>query len=143
MFTLFVFLFVIIEFMYVVNTKRMIQSGQELIDGNKLHKGKKYTEFSEEYKNAILTGCFRASVVMIVTFGGLLTEQWVLWLTLLSFNIVVVGPLGKFLKRKEMTLSHRALIWVNSILGLGAGIFHVLNDYHLHINLTEFVKNFF
>lgn len=143
MFTIFVILFIIIELMYVVNTKGMIESNQKITDGNKEFKGKNYKEFSEEYKNAILTGCFKAGIMLIVIFGGLLTDQWVLWLTLLSFNIIVVGPLAKLVKRNEMKLSHRALVWFNSILGLGAGIFHVLNDYHLHINLTEFVKNFF
>jgi hypothetical protein len=143
MFTIFVILFIIIELFYVINLKGMTDSVLNLIKANKEFKGSKWNQFPEEYKNNIINGCFKALIMMVVLFGGLLTDQWVLWLSILSINLFLVGPLNKFFRKTEMMIGYYIVTWINSVIGLGAGVFHVINDYHLHIDLFEFVKNFF
>ncbi len=143
MFTVIVILFVIIELMYVVNPKGMSQSAQNLIDANKENKDLKYNQYPEEYKQMIINGCLKAGIVLITMFGGLLTEQWVIWVSLLGFNMVLIGPLNKFLKKVNAMSLYYIVVWVNSLVGLGAGVFHIINDYHLQIDLYEYVQKFF
>jgi len=142
MFTIFVILFIIIEFLYVVNTIGMAENNLKLIQYNKEFKGQKFNQFSEDYKNTMLNSCFRVLVIMIVLFGGLLTDQWLIWISLMGLNIVLVGPLSKLLKKLDLMTGYYVVVWINSIIGLGAGIFHIINDWHLHIDLYKFVENF-
>jgi hypothetical protein len=144
MFTLLVILFCFIELFYIVNLKGMQESNLNLIKANKEFKdtGISWKEYPEEYKNNLLSGCAKAMIMLIVLFGGLLTEQWLIWVSLLSINIVLVGPLNKLFRKNDMMIENSIVTWLNSLLGLGCGVLHIINEYHLHIDLLEFVQNF-
>jgi hypothetical protein len=109
-----------------INTKKF----HEL---NKQFKGKKWDEFSEEYKSELKSKIWMLWVFLWVLIG-LFTTQWIVFLILLIFNIIIIGPLSKLTRYNILyTIIH----WVNSLIGFCFGLFIIINHYHLKIDLTQ------
>ena len=143
MFIFITFCFVLLELMYIVDTKNMVQKNLKMFELSKEFKGKPSSEYSDEYKNGIFGILARFIIVFGFVFGGLVTEQWELFVGLIGINFIVVGPLNKLFKKVDAMNMYYIVTWVNSVIGFVAGVFYLVNYYHLKLDLTEIVQNFF
>ncbi len=103
------------------------------------NKGKRWNDFSEDYKSEIKNKSFRF-IILFWLFLGLLTFQWDAFLLIIIFNIFVVHPLSTLVRYNQV---YTALHWLNSIVGFAFGIFVILNNYHLHISLIQLIRQYF
>ena len=105
----------------------------------KQFKGKKWNDFSKEYKSELKSKLWLVLMTLWM-FLGLFTSQWIAFLFILVFNFIVIAPLSKLLK---YSVGYTILHWFNSIIGFVFGIFIIINHYHLNINLTELFLQYF
>ena len=98
----------------------------------KQNKGKKYEEYSEDFKSAI-RGRYTGMYSILWAFIGLFTFQFDFFTLFLMLQIIIVGSISK-LTRKYF-VPYTILHWLNSIIGFAFGIFIILNHYHFHINI--------
>lgn len=67
---------------------------------------------------------------LILTFIGLLSSQWLLFLILIMFSIIIPKK-WKF------------IIVIDAVIGLIVVISIVINKFHIHYDFTEYIKSFF
>lgn len=100
---------------------------------NKAFKGKKWDEYSKEYKDEIKSK-IGLIFLMIWLLMGLFTSQWVAFLSLMCFNFMVIAPISKIVR---YSMLYTILHWFNSLLGFCFGVFIIINHYHLKLDLTK------
>lgn len=103
-----------------------------------INKGKKWDEFTDEYKSVVKSKVW-LFIPVIWIFIGLFTSQWVLFLSMFIFKIAIITPISKLAQHSILyTIVH----WINSVIGFAVGLFVIINHYHLKINLTELFVSF-
>jgi hypothetical protein len=102
-----------------------------LTQTNRILKFKK--QFKKDVKNSFdewnstqKTYSFFALGYIIWTFAGLLSSQWLVFLFLILISVII--PKNKVL-----------LLKFDSIISIICLLFIILNKYHLHINLYEYL----
>lgn len=130
-------LFVIYELLWIINPKSRVEKSKIFTDLSKQFKGKKWGDFSEEYKDVLISKGIPGLILTIWMVAGLLTFNWFAFAVLIVFNTVFIMPLGELFK---FSFAYTALHWLNSIIGFAFGLFVIINSYHLKINLYEIVK---
>jgi hypothetical protein len=109
-----------------------------MLNLTKLYKGKELSEYPDEYIQLIKTrGCF-ALLTMVWILSGLFTFNWVAFLAFFLFESVVIQPISKLTRG---TAYYVPIHWVNSIIGLLFGIFVFINQFHLKIDLYQWLMN--
>lgn len=127
--------FLFLEWSWLVMPKEKTENAKKFFDLSNQHKGKKWDDYSDEYKSEIKSKIW-LFIPIIWTFIGLFTFQWIAFLMHLVFNLVVIAPLSRLTR---YSLSYTVLHWTNSLLGFAFGIFIIINHYHLKINLSEWL----
>lgn len=108
---------------------------KEFMELHKQNKGKKWDDFTDEYKSAIKN---KMPYILIVLwmFVGLLTFQWIAYLVFLLFQIIIIAPLSKLTR---YSIAYTIIHWINSLIGFSFGVFVIVNHYHLKLDLTSLV----
>lgn len=128
-FTTIFFLFKEIQWLY--SPRERVDEVKKFSELSKLNKGKKWDDYSEEYKSALKSKVF-VIFIPLWMFVGLFTFQWVAFLIMLLFNFVIIAPFSQLTK---YSFAYLILHWINSVIGFAFGIFVILNHYHLHLNV--------
>lgn len=130
-FTTIFFLFKEIQWLY--SPRERVADVKQFSELSKLNKGKKWDDFSPEYKSELKS---KIGVVLIPLwmFVGLFTFQWSAFLIMLLFNFVIIAPISQLTK---YSFAYLILHWLNSVIGFAFGIFVILNHYHLHIDVLH------
>ncbi len=102
-------------------------------------KGKKYKEYSDELKSEIWNNAHKI-IILIWLFVGLMTQQWVLFLGILIFNLLIVAPLSRMTR---YSMAYTLIHWVNSLIGFAFGLFVLINHYHLKIDVSGMILSMF
>jgi len=139
---IFVFVFLIIEVVYIVDVKKKSNNGIRLQELSKSHKDTKWENMSEEHKTLLKSLLWTTLFAFGALFGGLFTIHWPLWAGLIIYNIILISPINKQLKKLENLTLLYISTWINSVIGFLACLFVLVNKYHLHYNLSEIVENF-
>ena len=139
---LFVVCFIIIEIGYLIDAKGKADNTIKFNKLSKIHKGKKWDEMPEDYKYLLKNLLWASFITIVAIIGGLFTFQWPIFVAILLLNLVIVAPLQKLLKKFKFTLISIMVTWINSLIGFIVGLFVIVNKYHLHIDICEFVEKF-
>lgn len=75
-----------------------------------------------QYTAAVFFLCYAIWAIL-----GLLSTQWIVFALVLALSII---PKGKFVFSR----------WLDAVLSLPILVFIVINKYHLHLDLLEFIK---
>ena len=102
------------------------------------NKDKKWDDYSDQYKSELKSkiGLLYVFVWFII---GLFTVQWVGFLAILLFNLLIIAPISKLLK---FSFAYTILHWFNSFIGLAFAIFTIINHFHLRIDLFQYFNSF-
>ena len=100
-------------------------------------KGKKWDDFSDEYKSA---GYFVLMTLMTLLWFilGLFTYNYVLFLSYLVLGMLVSKMSGLIFKSKTNFISI-IISWLLTLLQLLVVVFAIINSYHLKINLLDYI----
>jgi len=135
---LFTIIFIWYELQWIYDPLRETKENELF---SKLHdefKGKKWDDFPEEYKS-LLKAKLLSCVVIAWLFIGLFTFQWIAFLAILAFNILIIAPISKLTK---FSRAYTILHWLNSVVGFMFGLFVIINHYHLKLDLTQLLIDF-
>ena len=128
-------IFLLIEFQWLVSPIEKTNQTRKFMALSKLNKGKKWDEFSEEYKSELKSKIWLLYVLFWMLIG-LFTFQWQAFLAMIVFNFMIINPISKLVKN---TFLYTILHWINSFIGFAFGVFVIVNHYHLKLNLTEII----
>lgn len=128
--------FIFSELLWIISPFERTKGRQSFELLSKSFKGKKWNVYSEEYKAAII-GKIPNLFILFWLFVGLFTSQWALFLAFIAFTSFIVTPISLITK---YNLLYTGINWIASLIGFAFGIFLILNHYHLHINVLEFVR---
>lgn len=126
------------EIKWIVSPAEQVEYKREFDKHSKLNKGKKWDNYSKEYKD-ILKSSWSIIITVFWLFIGIFTVQWFIFLVVLLFNIIIIAPLSKIFR---YSFAYLALHWLNSLLGFAFGLFVIINHYHLHIDVLKYAKQF-
>jgi len=70
-------------------------------------------------------------LLLLWSFVGLFTGQWVLFVLLLLFNFLIITPISRLTR---FSFAYLVLHWINAVIGFAFGMFIIINHYHLHID---------
>jgi len=126
--------FIIYEIIWITNPKVQIDKSKRFIEESKKNKGKKWDDYTDEYKDLFKSKGLVSLIFTLWMVAGLLTFNWLPFLAILVFNLIIIAPISKLTK---YSTGHTVLHWLNSIVGFVFGIFVVVNSYHLKINVYE------
>lgn len=127
-----------LELTWLMSPIEKTNDAKKFFELSKQFKGKKWDEFSEEYKSE-MRGKFLHIFVLIWLFFGLFTFQWAGFLAILVFNFLIIGPISKITR---FSIAYTIIHFCNSIIGFAFGLFIIINHYHLHIDLTQLLLSF-
>lgn len=125
------------EMSWIVSPKEKTAHQKAYKELQLLNKGKKWDQFSQEYKTELKSKIWLLPLTLWL-FLGLFTFQWDAFLMILVFNIFVVGPISKL---TQYSIVYTALHWLNSVIGFAFGVFVIVNHYHLQISLWAVLKD--
>ena len=128
-------IFLLIELHWLVSPIEKTNNARKFMALSKLNKGKKWDEFSEEYKSELKSKIWLLYVLFWMLIG-LFTFQWQAFLAMIVFNFMIINPISKIVKD---TFLYTILHWINSLIGFTFGVFVIVNHYHLKLNLTEII----
>lgn len=131
-------IFIVAEWGWLVSPIEKTNNARRFYALSKLNKGKKWDEFSAEYKSELKSKIWLVWI-LIWLFIGLFTFQWAGFLAMLVLNILIVSPLSKIFKQ---TFVYTIIHWINSLIGFAFAIFVIVNHYHLKIDLTQWFGSF-
>jgi len=134
LFYIYTIFFVFYELNWILSPVEKTEDARKFFKLSKEFKGKKWDDFSPEYKSELKTKLW-LSTLLLWMFIGLFTFQWSVFLLFITFNFLVIAPLSKLLK---FSIAYTILHWVNSVIGFAFGIFVILNHYHLHIDIIKY-----
>ena len=127
-------LFIWRELLWIYSPKEQVEKIKAYNELSKLNKGKKWDDFTPEYKSA-LKGNIHLLIIFLWLFIGLFTFQWDVFLFMLVFNLVIIAPLSRLTRYSYV---YMAIHWVNSVIGFAFGVFVIINHYHLQISFYKF-----
>lgn len=135
----FTILFLLNELRWIVTPVSMAKRAELYI--NSVNKSKNLDLNVETLDRKSMLGISLLSTFIVLwMFLGLLTNQWPIYLLILSFNICIVNPISKLLKYNK---GYIILHWTNSIIGFIFGLFVMINYFHLKIDITELAIQLF
>lgn len=140
LFHLITIFFIIKELIWISSPNDMIENKRRLEELQKSEKGKDYKDHSTEFKSLLKKTGLTSFVILIWMIFGLMTFNWVLFLAILLFNILIIRTISKPFKYSKI---YTAIHWVNSIIGLSFGVFVLINHYHLRIDMFKVLMEFF
>ena len=129
------FIFICIELSWILSPIEKTNDAKKFFELTKQFKGKKWSELSKEYKSEIKSKVWLIFVLFWM-FIGLFTSQWLAFLSMILFNILVIAPISKLTR---FSITYTIIHWTNSIIGLIFGIFIIINHYHLKIDLYKWL----
>lgn len=132
-------IFISIELGFLLAPIDQTDKSRKFFELSRQFKNKKWDDISEEYQT-ILKSKIWLFFSLIWFFIGLFTSQWILFLIILLFNVIIIGPISTFTR---FSYVYTVIHWINSLIGLLFGIFVIINHYHLKINLTEYFISLF
>lgn len=121
---------IFIEINWILSPIEKTDQSKRFLELSKQHKGIKFDLYSDEYKSLFYNKAWGFFVYFWV-IGGLLTSQWILFLSFLLLNILIVGPISKLVR---FSFAYTLLRWINSLIGFAFGLFVVINHFHLKID---------
>lgn len=108
---------------------------KNFIELSKLNKSLKWNNMSKEYKSEIKSKIWYIWILLWM-FIGLVTFQWIAYLTLIIFKLLIT-PITKITK---YSILYTIISWISSLMDFCFCLFVIINYYHLKINLTELIK---
>lgn len=138
-FYLFAVFFTIYELTWVLKTKRKIKKSKEFEELSEKNKGLKFEDWSDDYTSMVFTRVFIKLPMIIWLIVGLFTFNWIAFLAILTFNILIIAPISKLLKD---SIAYTILHWLNSLIGVIFGVFVIINAYHLKIDLYQLLLTY-
>lgn len=99
-------------------------------------KGKQWFEYSKEYKIELKSKGWLVWVFLWM-FIGLFTSQWVVFLAIFIFNLLIVPPITKLTR---FSMAYTIIGWLKSAINLALVLFVIVNHYHLKIDLTKTIS---
>lgn len=131
-------IFLVAEWGWLVSPIEKTKNARNFHELSKQFKGKKWDEFSKEYKSELKSKIWLVWILLWL-FIGLFTFQWAGFLAMLVLNILIVSPLSNIFKK---TFVYTIIHWINSLIGFAFAIFVIVNHYHLKIDLTQWFGSF-
>jgi hypothetical protein len=133
--------FVIYELTCIVDFKEKIKNLLRFNSIKKDFKGKKYDEWTQEYKDLATPRAIIGIIFLIWAMAGLVTYNWGLFILFIITQVLLVGPIMKSVRGDNFI--YKTMYVLNSIFGFLFGILILLNSYHLKIDFFELVKTYF
>lgn len=127
--------FIWIEWNWLISPIEKTNDAKKLFGLSNEFKGKKWNEYSDEYKSELKSKFWLIGIILWM-FIGLFTFQWVAFLAMLIFNVMIISPI---IKLTRYTMAYTVIHWINSLIGFVFGVFVIINHYHLKIDLTQWV----
>lgn len=121
---------IFIEINWIISPIEKTDQSRRFLELSKQHKGINFDFYSDEYKSLLYNKAWGLFVYVWVIVG-LLTSQWILFLSFLLLNILIVGPISKLVR---FSFIYTLLHWINSLIGFAFGLFVVVNHFHLKID---------
>ena len=132
-------LYIIYEVIWIISPQDMVDKHRELSSERKKHKGKKWDDYTDEYKGMIKQQQVPGLFIILWLFSGLLTFNWVVFLSIIVFNFIIITPISKLLK---YSMGYTILHWINSVIGFIFGVFVIINTYHLKIDVYALIMHY-
>lgn len=126
-------LFIWVEWAWLVSPIEKTNDAKKFFELSKQFKGKKWDEFSKEYKSELKSKVWLIWILLWM-FIGLFTFQWAGFLAMLVFNILIISPISKLTR---FSIAYTVIHWLNSVVGFAFGVFVIINHYHLKIDLIQ------
>lgn len=131
-------IFLLMELHWLVSPIEKTESARKFFALTKINKGKKWDDFSEDYKSELKSKIWHI-YVLVWLLVGLFTFQWQAYLIIIVFNFLIIAPISKIFKH---TFLYTILHWLNALIGFSFGVFVIINHYHLKLNLTEILSSY-
>ena len=135
-------LFYLIGVMFIIHELRWIIAPTKQVlkvKRRKDFKWKGWEKFTEEQKSDVI-GLLFNFLIFVWLIVGLFTFNWIAFITISIFNILIIAPISKLL---QFSIGYTVIHWINSVIGLAFGIFVIINSYHLKIDLYQLISNYF
>ena len=115
---------------------------------------KRYNKRKEFFKDAEKRGAselsdtdkFNIVKYFVVSFGtllwllgGLLTFNWMAFLMYWLIQIIIIAPLSALFKYFSLKI---IVVWVNAVISAAFSVFVIVNSYHLHIKIEDYIFNY-
>lgn len=140
LFYLFTAIFLFKEAIWITSPYERLKEARTFHRLSELNKGKRWDEYTLDYKSLIKSKWPIAVSILVWLFVGLLTVQWPVFLAVIVFNFFIIAPISKL---TQFGFFYMVTHWVSSVVGFAFGIFIVLNHYHLHIDTLSYFKQLF
>lgn len=131
------FVFLIQDLLWVLSPIEKTRAARKLDELHKQNKGKSWEQYSPEYKKR-LRGKWPLLISMTFVFLGLLSFQWPLFIAWWVFSLLIVYPLSNLTK---YSVAYTVVHWIASLIGIVWVVFILINAYHLHIDIWDYVKS--
>jgi hypothetical protein len=125
------------EIAWLFSPRESLKKALRFNELSKLNKGRKTDDYTPEYKDMLRAYIPSVFLVFYLIFG-IFTFQWVIFLSYLLFNIIIISPLSKLTVNRS-NLLYASIHWVSSLIGTAFIIFTIINAYHLHIDFTNVI----
>lgn len=110
---------------------------KQVINTKKL-KGREYESLSENEKRMALGKIIPVFIFWVWLLVGLLTFNWVIFLSLILFNVFFIG----LMIRISENLYYKAIInSVDTVIGILVALLVIVNSYHLKIDFYQLILN--
>lgn len=131
-------LYVVYELGWLTSPIEKTKKYLSLVALMKEHKGKEWDDYSSEFKGRIKAKWY---MILLVTWPlvGLFTYNWVVFAAL----IIIAKFLDLGRKISDNLYYSAVVLWVGSLVGFSLSLFAILNSYHLHIDLSNYVMGVF
>lgn len=128
------------EIGWIQSPRKYVGYSKLLEDQKEAIKGMNYKDLTEEQQSATINLWCQLIYILLI-FVGLFSAQWVSFLFILAFNMVIIGLLSALVTKygKIYTIIH----WFNSLVGIVVITYILLNHYHLHIDTLKAIRDYF
>lgn len=128
-------IFLFEELIWIMDPVHQVKSSLNWLRYHKKEKNyKNWNSHSEEYKSLLLKHSSKL-ISFIWLLMGLFTFQWVLFLSIILFNVIIISPISKRYLKNINIKGYTKLHWFNSLIGLLFVLFIIINKFHLHIQI--------
>lgn len=132
-FHLLTLMFIFYELMWIHKSHKMTEQSLEL-QSYINDKNLSVSDWPDHVKSKIIKKVIIGFVTFVWLFGGLMTFNWLGFLFMIGFQLIIIMPLARLFRNNFGR--YKNLHFVNSIIGFMFAIFMILNEYHLRIDLA-------
>ena len=132
-------LFMIKEMHWILNPVKEAKKSRRLKKLTKKFNGKKWDDYSQEYKDLLIWKGLPGLLLLFWAFSGILSFNWVAFLIFLIIQFTFIYPINRMVKNNLLYIS---IHWLNSVFGFVFSVFVIINSYHLKIDLYQLVTNY-